>query len=320
MSMSPLRWSRVPLLLSLVLSACSQHKEPEATAPAAVAAPAPPNIPALDAQLIGERLGATPRALPGGALAVSVTRSLPIKVERSAAADALSTELLFWQVAEGAALSGSVELLEDEVNPVLDTLLAHGIRVVGLYNRQLYDEPRVLVLRFEGRGNPALLASGSQSISSVLRDARLRSSKPLSELPGDAPQPGSLDAEALGSLLGVTATTSDGVVTFEVPRPAPEAAGNVPGAAPPPAGPLLRASLSGSDARAALSGTVVLSAPQIVPTLRALRTANVQLVGLVPQQSRDDTGWYSLYFRGKNNSLALVRGLAQALIARGAPH
>jgi hypothetical protein len=324
MSMSPARSSRVPLLFCLVLNACSQH-EPGATAPAPAAAPAPPNAPALDAQLIGERLGATPRALPGGALAVTLPRSgVPVKVEGAALAEALNTELLFWAVADGAALSGSVDVLEDEVNPVLDTLLAHGIRVVGLYNRQLYDAPRVLVLRFEGRGNPALLASGSQSISSVLRDTRLRSSKPLSELPGDAPEPGTLDAAALSGLLGVTATTADGVVTFEVPRPAPEAGANAPGTPAPgtllPAAPLLHASLSGSDARAAISGTLVLSAPQIVPTLAALRTANVQLVGLVPQDTQGDTGWYALYFRGKNNSLALMRGLAQALIARGAAH
>ncbi len=324
MSMSSLRLSRVPLLFSLLLSACSQHKEPAATAPAAVTAPAPPSAPALDAQMIGERLGATPRALSNGALVVSLPRGgVPWKVEGSAVAEALSTELLFWPVAEGAALSGSVELLEDEVNPVLDTLLAHGIRVVGLYNRELYDAPRVLVLRFEGRGNPALLASGSQSISSVLRDARLRSGKPLAELPGDAPQPGTLDGEALGGLLGVTATTADGVVTFEVPRPAQEMAPSANGTAATgalvPAAPLLHARMSGSDARAAISGTLVLSAPQIVPTLTALRTANIQLVGLVPQDTQGDVGWYEVYFRGKNNSLALMRGLAQALIAR-TPH
>jgi hypothetical protein len=168
-----------------------------------------------------------------------------------------------------------------------------------------------------------LLASGSQSISSVLRDARLRSGKPLAELPGDAPQPGTLDGEALGGLLGVTATTADGVVTFEVPRPAQEMAPSANGTAATgalvPAAPLLHARMSGSDARAAISGTLVLSAPQIVPTLTALRTANIQLVGLVPQDTQGDVGWYEVYFRGKNNSLALMRGLAQALIAR-TPH
>ncbi|HEU4579618.1 MAG TPA: hypothetical protein VFS67_15275, partial [Polyangiaceae bacterium] len=160
-----------------------------------------------------------------------------------------------------------------------------------------------------------LLASGSQSISSVLRDARLRSSKPLSELPGDAPQAGTIDAAALEGVLGVTATTADGVVTFEVPRPT-EPAVPAPGA-PVPAAPLLHATMSGSDVRAAISGTLVLSAAQIVPTLTALRSANVQLVGLVPLDTQADGGWYSLHFRGKSNSLALMRGLAQALIARG---
>jgi hypothetical protein len=317
MWMSQLRRQTAPVLLALALSACSQHEQPAAPNPTPASGVTPATlgstaVPALDVQLISERLGTTPRALPGGALSVTLPRSgVSIKVEGSPAAGALNTELLFQPATEGAAVSGSVELLEDEVNPVLDTLLAHGIRVVGLYNRFLYDEPRVLVLRFEGQGNPALLASGVQSISSVLRDARLRSSQPLRELPGEAPQPGTLDAVALGSVLGVTATVSDGVVALELPRPA--------GAAPAigtPSGPLLRASLSGSDLHAALSGTFVLAARELVGTLAALRTANVHLVGLVPQDTPGNTRWFALHFRGKNNSLALVRGLALALQAR----
>jgi hypothetical protein len=319
MSTSPCRRRRAAPLFALLLNACSQHTEP-----AASTAPPTPAIgttsgttaaPALDAQLIGERLGLTPRALPGGALSVTLPRTgLTIEVEGAPVTGALNTELLFRPAPEGAALSGSVELFEDEVNPVLDTLLAHGIRALGLYNRSLYDEPRVLVLRFEGRGNPALLASGSQSISSVLRDARLRSRQPMRELPGDAPTPGALDAAALASVLGVPASVSDGVVSLELPRPADAASATA--AAP---GPLLRASLSGSDVRAVLSGSLLLSTAELLPTLAALRTANLQLVGLVPLDSEREGGWFTLHFRGKNNSLALVRGLAQALQARTAP-
>ena len=317
MSMSPFRRQPGAVLLALVLSACSQHEQPTATGSARAtgvtpATPVSTAVPALDLQLISERLGTTPRALPGGALSVTLPRGgVSIKVEGTPLAGALNTELLFQPAADGAAVSGSVELLEDEVSPVLDTLIAHGIRVVGLYNRFLYDEPRVLVLRFEGQGNPALLASGVQSISSVLRDARLRSKQPLRELPGEAPEPGTLDAGALGSVLGVTASLSDGVLSLEVPRPADAAA-----ATGTPSGPLLRASLSGSDLRAALSGTFVLAAREVLATLAALRTANVHLVGLVPQDTPGNTRWFALHFRGKNNSLALARGLALALQAR----
>jgi len=275
---------------------------------------------ALDAQLLGERLGTALSALPGGALVATLPRTLvTVNVEAIPISGALNTELSFRPAAQGAALSGSVELLEDEVSPVIDTLLAHGIGVVGLYNRFLYDEPRVLVLRFEGQGMPALLASGAQSIGSVLRDARLRSSKPLRELPGDAPQAGTLDAAALGGVLGVTASTRDGEVALEVPRPADPT--GTPGAIAPllaPEAPLLRASFSGSDLRAAVSGTFVLSAKELLPVLRALRSSNVHLVGLVPRDMRGDAGWFSLHFRGKNTSLGLVRGLDQALQARTA--
>ena len=322
MSMSQSRRRRALVLFALGLLACSQHKEPTVSAPTpapatALSAPSVAALPALDAALIGERVGAAPLALPGGALSLSLPRGgVTISIEGRPSAGALKTELLFRPAAEGATLSGSVELLEDEVSPAIDTLLAHGIRIAGLYNRSLYDDPHVLVLRFEGHGNPLLLASGAQSISSVLRDARLRSAKPLRELPGDAPDADKLDAAALGGALGVTASESNGVVSLELPHP-PEAA-REPCATPPPGGLRLRASFSGSDLHAALSGTFVLCAPELGRTLEALRTANVHLVGLVPQDQEGDTGWLALYFRGKNNSLALVRGLTQALEARAA--
>jgi len=317
MWMSQFRLSRTALLFALGLPGCSRQEQPAASArPSASAAAATVAAPlSLDARLIGEHVGVAPLALPGGALSVTLPRDgLAIRVEGRPVAGALNTELLFRPAAEGAALSGNVELLEDELNPVIDTLLAHGIRVAGLYNRSLYDEPRVLVLRFEGQGNPALLASGAQSISSVLRDARLRSTQPLRELPGDPPDTGRLDAAALGGALGVAASEQDGTVSIELPRPPEAARTTCP--TPPPAGPWLRASFSGSDLHAALSGTFVLCALELGRTLAALRTANLYLVGLVPQDQQGDAGWLALHFRGRNNSLALLRGLAQARTAQ----
>jgi hypothetical protein len=322
MWISPSRQWSAAAICALALHACSQHKEPAASAPApatggAPALPSAPPLPTLDAAMIGERLGAAPLALPAGALGFTLPRSgVPISIEGKPLAGALSTQLTFRPAAAGAALSGSVELLEDEVSPTIDTLLAHGIQIVGLYNRFLYDEPRVLVLRFEGQGNPALLASGAQSISSVLRDARLRSQKPVRELPGDAPVPGALDSAALGGVFGVTASVKDGVVSIDVPRP--PAAAPSPGAAPQPAAPWLHASFSGSDLRAELNGSLLIAAQQLGPVLNALRSANVHLVGLVPLGAQGEAERSSLYFRGKGNSLALARGLSQALQAGSA--
>lgn len=319
--------SHIRPLLALTLLAvhqlgCSKPQEPTPSSPPAAAVPstAPPSaaaLPAVESQLIAERLGtgASTQALDGGAVAATLLREgLALSVENAPLGSSLRTELVFRPSPAGVALEGSVELLEDEVSPVVDTLLAHGVRPTGLFSRFLYDSPRVLVLRFEGEGNPALLASGAQSISAALRDARVRSAKPLSALPGDAPERGKLDPAALGGVLGTQATVRGDAVLITLPRPA---AAGAPTAALPE--PLLHASFSGSDVRAVLDGTLVLQKQELVPVLAALRTANVHPVGIIPRAGAAGAVWYSLHFRGKGTSLGLVRGLAQALGARDAP-
>lgn len=312
-----------PLLALALLTcqpfACSKPQAPApSSAPPATPAAAPQAataLPSIDQQLIAERLGAgaTIHSRDGGAVAATLLREgVALSVEGAPVAGALRTELVFRPGPEGSALEGSVELLEDEVSPVVDTLLAHGVRATGLFSRFLYDAPRVLVLRFEGEGNPALLASGAQSISAVLRDARLRSAKPLSTLPGDAPERGKLDANALGGVLGAQATAQGDTVLIELERPA------APGAPATPARALLRASLSGSDVRAALDGTLVLQKKELSPVLSALRAGNVHPVGIIPRGSDAGAEWFSLHFRGKGTSLGLVRTVAQALSARDA--
>jgi len=307
-----------PLLALLLLTGgplgCSKPQGPAASDPAPAALTAAPSaaaLPPIDQRLISERLGTAAQVLEGGAVSATLLREgVALSIEGQPLAGALRTELVFRPAPAGAALAGSVELLEDEVSPVIDTLLAHGVSAVGLYSRFLYDVPRVLVLRFEGEGNPALLASGAQSIGGVLRDARLRSPKPLSALPGDAPVRGKLDAEALGGVLGAQASAQGDAVLIDLPRP-PEA--TAPGAAPRP---LLRARFSGSDLHAALDGTFVLSARELNPVLAALRTGNMHPVGIVPRPAEAHGEWFSLHFRGKGTSLSLVRALAQGLAAR----
>lgn len=315
MSKSPSRPLLALVLLGSLSFGCSKPQEPvpSSAPPAAAPPPSPPLAGApIEQQLIAERLGAAASLQPreGGAVAATLLREgVAVTVEGAPVGSALRTELVFRPASGGAALEGSVELLEDEVSPVVDTLLAHGIRTIGLFSRFLYDAPRVLVLRFEGEGNPALLASGAQSISAVLRDARLRSAQPLSALPGDAPERGKLDANALGGVLGTPPTAQGDALLIELARPA--AAGTPAGP-----GPLLRARLSGSDVRAALDATLILQKKELSNVLSALRTANVHPVGIIPRGAEAGAEWFSLHVRGKGTSLGLVRGLAQALGTR----
>lgn len=60
----------------------------------------------------------------------------------------------------GAAIAGDMALTEEQVNPAIGALRAHGIEVVALHNHMLLDRPRIVFFHFQARGAPAELARG----------------------------------------------------------------------------------------------------------------------------------------------------------------
>lgn len=298
--------------------------EPPGQAPRGAAGAQPVDAPAtaavsqpLDPQLLGQRLGVAVTALEGGAVRAVLPRAdLAVEVNGAPApkALALGTSVEFRPAAEGAALSGNASLLEDEISPALDTLLAHGIQVVGLHNRFAFDEPRVLSLHFTAEGNAALLASGVQSLGAAIRDARLRSPSPLPGSPGEAPTPGSLDAKAIGGALGLDAQLQGQDVLVTSPWPA---AAKVP---PAVAGePALRAVWTGSDVHAAVAGSFVLTLPELAPVIGGLRRGNLHVSAVYPYATAQQPSHFLVHFLGKGTSLDLVRAVKLGLDARQAP-
>jgi Domain of Unknown Function (DUF1259) len=310
------------ILLSLVvcLAGCTQPKEAPSSVPAATAPPslAPSVVPALagpplDAQLIGQRLGMPVTAIEGGGVRATLPRTdLVVTVDGAPLPRALGlgTSVVFRPAPHGAALSGEAALLEHEVSPVLDTLLAHGIQIVGLHNRFAFDEPRVMLLHFSSEGDPAVLASAVQSIGAAVRDAPQRAPTTGDDVAGDAPVAGALDARAIGGVLGVTASENGSEVLLTALRQAQNNASSVPPA------PLLSAVMTGSDLHAAVNGTFTLTLPELLPVLNALRHANIHILALLPGELGQGPPSFLVYFGGKGTSLDLVRPLGLALAGR----
>ena len=66
-----------------------------------------------------------------------------------------------WQgTPEKAAVAGDFTMLENEVEPVLKTLIENGIEVVALHNHMVHEEPRIFFLHYWGVGNAEQLAKG----------------------------------------------------------------------------------------------------------------------------------------------------------------
>lgn len=66
-----------------------------------------------------------------------------------------------WQGSpERAAVAGDFTMLEDEVAPVVEALVQHGIEVVAVHNHMVHEEPRVFFLHYWGVGPAEELARG----------------------------------------------------------------------------------------------------------------------------------------------------------------
>jgi hypothetical protein len=254
-------------------------------------------------------------AIEGGGVRATLPRKdLAVTVDGAPVPSSLGlgTSVVFRPAPHGATLSGEAALLEHEVSPVLDTLLAHGIQMVGLHNRFAFDEPRVMLLHFIAEGDPAVLASAVQSIGAAVRDARQHAPKGVDGVAGDAPVGGTLDASAIGGVLGVSASENAGEVLLTVLRQ-PRSLGSVPPA------PLLSAVMTGNDLHAAVNGTFTLTLPELLPVLNALRHANIHILALLPGELGQGPPSFLVYFGGKGTSLDLVRPLGLALVGRVDP-
>lgn len=66
-----------------------------------------------------------------------------------------------WQGSpERAAVAGDFTMLEEEVAPVIEALVRHGIEVVAVHNHMVDEEPRIFFLHYWGTGGAEELANG----------------------------------------------------------------------------------------------------------------------------------------------------------------
>src|ERR1700686_2023492 len=125
---------------------------------------------------VGEALGKTGSAAPGGIYRVGLPRT-DLKVTLDGVelkpGFALGGWLAFEKMGEESMVMGDLVLTENEVNPVMTKLAAGGIEITALHNHLLRNQPFTMYMHVPGHGDPAKLAA-------VLHTALAESKTPLS--------------------------------------------------------------------------------------------------------------------------------------------
>src|ERR1700686_1471522 len=111
---------------------------------------------------VGEALGKTGSAAPGGVYRVGLPRT-----DLKATLDgvelkpgfALGSWLAFTKTGKEAMVMGDLVLTMDEVSPVMAKLVAGGIQVTALHNHLLRNQPFTMYMHVAGMGDPVKLAT-----------------------------------------------------------------------------------------------------------------------------------------------------------------
>src|SRR5271165_1225538 len=252
---------------------------------------------------VGEALGKTGAAAPGGIYRVGLPRT-DLKVTLDGVelkpGFALGGWLAFEKMGDQGMVMGDLVLTMDEVNPVMTKLAAGGIEVTALHNHLLCNQPFTMYMHVLGRGDPVKLAA-------VLRTALAESKTPLSAAPAPAAPP------PIDQSLGAKGANNGGVYQFSIPRAEPIKDGGMD--VPPAMGSANAINFQPTGGgKAAITGDFVLIAKEVNPVLKALRDQGIEVTAIHNHMLDDQPHLYFMHFWANDDARKLAEGLKAALV------
>jgi hypothetical protein len=221
---------------------------------------------------------------------------------------ALGTHVSFVRYADGSTLlMGDCVVTEHELQGFIDVLQEYGITPTAIHKHLLAHTPQVWWVHVHAHGHDPVTVAGG------LRAAFERTGTPSYDLVTAAP-PVDLDTAAIDAALGVRGTADEGVYRCTFARR--ERITHGPVVLPPGLGAMTSVTFQPlGGGRAALTGDLVLTAPEVQPALLALRRGGIDLVELHHHNLTDEPRLFFVHYWAVGDAVGLARGLRRAVDA-----
>jgi len=267
---------------------------------------------------VEEELGKTGELAKDGSFKVTVLRTdVAVKTPSRMpvpAALGLNSYAAFVGSPEKATVVGDTCLLSHEVNAAIDALRAGDIEVVAIHNHMLGDEPRLVFLHFQGRGEARKLASSIRRAWDVLGKA-----KPADEAPemSGAREP---DWRAVSEILGRSGPPAkEGVYKVTLPRTDLEVALDGQALVPGAGLACWAAFYACPCGKTMVMGDTCVQRSELQKVIDAFRGHRIQITGLHNHFLGQTGSVMFLHFEGEGEPLAMARGVRAAWDALGMP-
>lgn len=257
---------------------------------------------------VDENLGRGGTTQPDGVRRYAFPRSdLNVQLDGVAIkpALALGSWLAFMPMGEEAMVMGDLVLTHDEVNPVMSKLLTSGFTVTALHNHLLRSSPATMYLHVGGHGDLGEMAKN-------LRSALAESRTPMTAPAKAADATLDFDTAAIDAIMGGKGKPNGGVYQFGFPRAEKLSDSGMPAPASMGTATALNFQPTGGG-KAAITGDFVLTATEVDPVLRALRSNGIEVTALHNHMLDDQPRLFFMHFWANDDARKLARGLRAAL-------
>jgi len=208
----------------------------------------------------------------------------------------------------GVMVMGDLVLLESEINPVMTKLIEGGVEITAVHNHLLRASPATFYMHVGGHGDPVKMAA-------AIHDALAASKTPLAAPSASAPAPTvDLDTAQLDQIIGAKGQANGGVYQFAVPRRDQITESGMQVSPVGPMGVAIAINFQPiGGGKAAITGDFVLTADEVNPVIRELRSNGIEVTALHSHMLTEQPRLFFLHFWANEDALKLAKGLKAAL-------
>jgi len=205
---------------------------------------------------------------------------------------------------------GDLVLTQDEVNPVMSSLLEHGFEVTALHNHFFWDEPRVFFMHIHGHGKAVELANQIKPAIDLIGHAKPTES-------GSSPKPapekqGALDTDRIAKIVGHAGEQTGPVYKITIGRDdlgVKEMGATINARM----GLNTWAAFVGTNDDAAVAGDVAMLESEVTPTLKALRSHGLDVLAIHHHMLNTKPEIIFLHYWGRGPADKLATGFKAAV-------
>ncbi len=264
----------------------------------------------IDWKPVAEALGREGSVMAGGVYRVGFPRTdlkvsvggLEIKPTLS-----LGTYAAFVPMGTGAMVMGDFVVTEDEIQTAMSKLQEGGLQQTAVHKHLINETPRIWWMHYAGTGDPVKLAQGIRAALETTKTpiAAAASSPAATELPG-------LDLKALDGIIGRVGKINGGVYNFTIARGEKITMDGME--LPPATGVTTVLNFQPvGDGKAAINGDIAMTAKEVDPVLRALRSNGIAIVEVHQHMLNDDPHLFYTHFWAVDDAQKLAKGLRAAV-------